>query len=181
MTYCTAQRLEEKFGWLREYREEVERWSRWLQLTDTTVDIVRCQGYFAQTRIRVSNKLQGLVDDSDSVSLRDELITFVDEQSDKAHESERLPDSTEVLESSFGKLKAIEGDQQRGGFTGLILIWSALFGDLSSELIARAMNASPLKVVKRWLADHLGPTVQSKRAAMTHAFRKRVAEKPEET
>jgi hypothetical protein len=181
LAHCTAQRLEEKFGWLREYREEVERWSRWLELTDTTVDIIRRHGYSTQTAIRVSNELSAFVDDPDSSSLRDELIAFVQEQSAKAHEGERLPGSTEVLESSFGKLKAIEGDQQRSGFTGLILVWSALFGDLSSELIARAMNATPLKVVKRWLADHLGSTVQSKRAATTHALRKRAAEKPEET
>jgi hypothetical protein len=181
LTYCSAQRLEEKFGWLREYREEVERWSRWLELTDTTVEIIRGHGYSAPTAIRVSNELSTLVHDADSCSLRDELIAFVQAQSAKTHEGERLPGSTEVLESSFGKLKAIEGDQQRSGFTSLILIWCALFGDLSSDLIARAMNATPLKAVKRWMAGRLGPTVQSKRAATTHALRKRAAEKPEET
>lgn len=183
LTHCTEQRLNEKFDWLREYREDIERWSRWLELTNTTVDLIRRYGYSGQMPARVAKELSALVDGPDTCSLRDELIAFVEEQSAKAkaHEGERLPGSTEILESSFGKLKAIEGEHQRSGFTSLILIWAALFGDLSSVLIQRAMNATPLKLVKRWLADHLGPTVQSKRAATSHALRSKTAEKPEET
>ena len=181
LTHCTEQRLKEKFDWLREYREDIERWSRWLKLTDTTVDLIRRYGYSKQTQARVVNDLSALADGPDTCSLRDELIAFVEEQSAKAHEGERLPGSTEILESSFGKLKAIEGEHQRSGFTSLILIWAALFGDLSSGLIHRAMNATPLKLVKRWLVDQLGPTVQSKRAATSHALRRKTAEKPEET
>jgi hypothetical protein len=181
LTYCTEQRLKEKFDWLREYREDIERWSRWLELTDTTVDLIRRYGYSSQTQARVAKELSTLGDGPDTCSLRDELMAFVEEQSAKAHEGERLPGSTEILESSFGKLKAIEGEHQRSGFTSLILIWAALFGDLSSSLIHRAMSATPLKVVKRWLASQLGPTVQSKRAATSHALRNKTAEKPEET
>jgi hypothetical protein len=181
LTYCTQQRLDQKFGWLREYREEIERWSSWLALTETTVDLVRRHGYSARTQARVAKELSALVDGPDTSALRDELVAFVKEQSDKAHEGERLPGSTEILESSFGKLKAIEGEHQRSGFTSLILVWAALFGDLSSRVIHRALCATPLKVVKRWLADQLGTTVQSQRAATSHALRKKTAEKPEET
>ena len=48
-----------------------------------------------------------------------------------------MPGSTEILESSFGKLKEIEGAQSRSGFTSLILLWAALFGATTSQLIRR--------------------------------------------
>ena len=181
LTYCSEQRLKEKFDWLREYRQDMECWSAWLEMTDRCVDLIRRYGYSVQTQARLAKELSALAGGSDVCSLGDELLAFVEEQSSKAHPGERLPGSTEILESSFGKLKAIEGEQQRSGFTSLILIWAALFGDLSSGLIHRAMKATPLKVVKRWLAAQLGPTVQSKRAATSHALRTNTAEKPEET
>jgi hypothetical protein len=34
---------------------------------------------------------------------------------------ERLPGTTEVLESCFGKLKGLEDGQSKSGFTGLVL------------------------------------------------------------
>lgn len=49
--------------------------------------------------------------------LSEELPSFVSSQSAKASASERLPGSTDVLESCFGPFKVLEKDQSRGGFT----------------------------------------------------------------
>jgi hypothetical protein len=46
---CSVDRLNEKFGWLREYRAEIDLWSNWLALTDGTLDIVRRHGYSSST------------------------------------------------------------------------------------------------------------------------------------
>ena len=67
-----------------------------------------------------------------------------------------IPGSTDILESSFGKLKEIEGDQSRIGFTNLILIWTALLGATISEVTRQAMTQVPAKLVTAWVSNNLG-------------------------
>ena len=118
---------------------------------------------------------------AESELLKQELTTIVDTESSKAKPGERLPGSTEILESSFGKLKEIEGDQSRSGFTSLILIWAALFGVTTPPVIRDAMTRVSVKHVKEWIQTKLGSTIQSKRAKLAHALRQKSTENPEET
>ena len=177
---CHVDRLNEKFGWLREYRAEIALWSSWLALTDRTLDIVRCHGYSTSTVTRVEQTLTETSNTPETDLLKTELIDIVKAESSKLGEGERTPGSTEILESSFGKLKEIEGDQSRSGFTSLILIWAALFGTTTAEVIRDAMTQVPGKLVQKWITKHLGATIQSKRAKLGHALRKMLTGKPEE-
>ena len=94
----------------------------------------------------------------------------------------RLPGSTEVLESSFGKFKSLEGDQQKGGFTQFVLSYAALLAETTTELIETAINETPWKRVKAWSNAHLGTTVQAKRVIAHRAVgSKNAQQNPEET
>jgi len=177
---ASAERLNEKFGWMRDYRADVQQWSGWLAIIDATLDIVRRDGYCASTSGKVTQVLDALPKTAESELLKQELIAIVDTESSKAKPGERLPSSTEILESSFGKLKEIEGNQTHSGFTSLILIWAALFGVTTPPLIRDAMTHVSVKHVKEWIQTNLGPTVQSKRAKLAHALRKKATENPEE-
>ena len=85
------------------------------------------------------------------------------------------------MESSFGKLKEIEGDQSRSGFTSSIVIWAALFGATTATVIRDAMTQVPGKRVQKWVSKHLGATIQSKRAKLGHVLRKKLTGKSEES
>ena len=178
---ASVERLNAKFGWLRDYRADVQQWSGWLAITDATLDIVRRGGYCASTSGKVKQVLDELPKTAESELLKQELTTIVDTESSKAKQGERLPGSTEILESSFGKLKEIEGDQSRSGFTSLILIWAALFGVTTPPVIRDAMTRVSVKHVKEWIQTKLGSTIQSKRAKLAHALRQKSTENPEET
>lgn len=177
LAHCTAERLEEKFGWLREYREDLAHWSELQALVDQAVDCVRRQGYSAETARSLPSQLARHVRSEAGSKMRDELVEFVSEQSQTVT-TERLPGSTEVLESSFGKLKSIEGDHQRGGFSGMLLAWAALCGHSSPETIECAMKSTPVKVVKRWISKHLGTTLHSRRRTACNATQ--AQEKPQD-
>ena len=56
-SFCNVDRLNTKFQWLREYREDVALWSSWLALTDATLKIVRCNGYCSSTSDEVQQAL----------------------------------------------------------------------------------------------------------------------------
>ena len=155
-------------------------WSSWLALTDVTLDLVRCHGYCSSTAADVKQSLTAISDTPEKELLKRELLEIVNTESQKARVGVRMPGSTEILESSFGKLKEIEGSQSKSGFTSLILIWAALFGATTSEVIRQALTDVPVKLVNAWIRTRLGQTIQSKRASLAHALRIKATEKPEE-
>jgi hypothetical protein len=177
---CSVDRLHAKFAWLREYREDLAVWSGWLTLTEVALDLVRRHGYCTSTAADVKEALTAISDTPEKELLTGELLEIVNAESSKAGDGTRMPGSTEILESSFGKLKEIEGEQSQCGFTSLVLIWAALFGVTTSEVIRRALIEVPVKLVNAWVRASLGQTVQSKRASLAHALRINATEKPEE-
>jgi len=162
LRHGTPERLDEKLGWLREYRAALVEWFEWHTLAQATIDEVRHQGYASDTVGRVERRLQSAASTPSAAVLRDELIAFVAAESAAARPDERLPGSSEILESAFGQLKALEGDHQKGGFTGLLLSLGALVGRLDATTIGTALLKTPWKLVPKWLTENLGQTLASK-------------------
>jgi hypothetical protein len=157
----TADRVREKLGWLREYREALRVWSAWHDLIKQTWEFVRRHGYYLGAGLKLA---AALPEASGSVGeLREQLISFVRSESAKANLGERLPGSTEVLESCFGKLKALERDQSKSGFTGLVLSVGAMVSQRSAEWIRQGLEKCRVRDVWDWCKEKLGQSVQSKR------------------
>jgi len=76
------------------------------------------------------------------------LIAFVTEQESQVHQGERLPGSSEVIESVFGKMKRLEQDQSKNGFTSLLLGLSALVSTTTNTVIQKALETVPTKQVE---------------------------------
>lgn len=163
LQHCTAERLEEKFGWLREYRQDLAGWQEYEAISQAVFEVVRGEGYGRGVSGLAAERSRRHVRSDAGEILQSELVTFVSQQSALAPEGSRLPGSTEVLESSFGKFKSLEGDQQKGGFTSLVLSYAALLGETTTELIGTAIESTPWKRVQSWCRKHLGLTVQAKR------------------
>jgi len=163
MAYCTEARLEEKVGWLREYDAALSEWEEYQGLLDATVEYIRGHGYGRGASEELQRRLPPLVRSSAGQALQEELVSFVAKESQTARSGERLPGSTEILESSFGTWKSLEGENQRGGFTSLILGYAALLSQTTREVIATAIETTPVKAVTKWCREHLGKTVRSKR------------------
>jgi hypothetical protein len=182
LQYGTVERLEVKFGWLREFRAELREWSEWQALAEAAMTRVRGDGYHAGAAEQVEADLRPLVRSPTGAELSTELVAFVAQQSAVARAGERLPGSSEILESSFGKWKAMEGEHAKGGFTQLVLGYAALLGETTSGLIGRALEATPMKQVTQWCGEHLGVTLQAKRTAAYRSVRPPTAQqKSEET
>jgi hypothetical protein len=163
LRYITLERFEEKFGWLRDYKKPIRDWSQMQNVIDVTVDFVRCNGHSCDSAQDLRRSLEPLVLNGPAQALRDELVTFVAGESQKANKGERLPGSSEVLESAFGKFKEIEGNQSRGGFTGLLLALPAIFGGFTVDTVRKALEFAKTRDVIQWVRDRLGQSHQSKR------------------
>jgi hypothetical protein len=172
----TPERLEEKLGGVRLYREELAQWRQWQELVDEAVEQIGAFGLDRDSTPELHRRLEPWRLSEKSRSLAEDLLAFVEEQSSRARPGERLPGSTEVLESCFGKYKALEKGQSQGGFTSLLTAFGSLLATATSRTVKQAMQAVPTRKVGEWCQKHLGKTVFAQRreifAAATKAQQK---------
>lgn len=159
----TPERLQDKLGWLNDFRTAVGQWSEWQQLVQTAVKFVNQNGLYSGAVRDLKRILPKTPQHDSSRDLATTVLAFVREQAKKARPGERLPGSTEILESSFGKFKVLEREQSKGGFTSLVLAFGALLGKTTQQAITLALQQSPTQVVTDWCREHLGTTLFSQR------------------
>jgi hypothetical protein len=156
-------RLQEKFGWLLDFGPELQEWRRCYLVAARAEQAVRNFGLYRGVSGDVQRRLKAVTSEGPSKQMAAELVAFVAEQSKEVKEGERVPGSTQVLESCFGTLKTLEKDQSRSGFTGLVLGLGALLGKVSKEVARQALASTPIKAVRRWCEQNIGQSFQSKR------------------
>ena len=169
LRYGTLERLEEKLGWLRQFREPLIRWSHMEQTIDVVVDLVRTQGLYRGAAKDLRKRLSALSLVPEAAQLARELTAFVASQARRTRRGERLPGSSEVIESCFGKFKTLEREQTKGGFTGLLLALAACVSERTQEVVQKALQTSKTREVFDWIRTKLGATVGSKRRAAYQA------------
>ena len=158
-----SERADLRYGWLRDYRTSIEKWSRWEATVRASVSYVRTRGLSVDSESGLRTHLSALPPELYDEALATELGTFVRESSAAAGPGECLVGSTEVLESLFGKWKTLERQESQSGITGLILSLGALLGAWPSSRIQAALEATPVKHVVRWCQENLPSSVQSQR------------------
>jgi hypothetical protein len=150
-----------KLGWLAEFRAEIADWSACQAIIGATLDFVRRQGLYIGAGVDLAAQLPAV--SGGAGKLREKLIDFVTRQSSQARIGERLPGTTEVLESCFGKLKAIEDGQSKSGFTGLVLSLGAMVGKLEVTTLKTMLERVGVREVVTWCREKLGISIQSRR------------------
>ena len=156
-------RLAEKLGWVKGFRDQLQEWNALLALTTTAERVVRTQGIYRGCERVVEKQLVSLVETPRTKRVREELVKFVAGEALKTRAGERLLGSSEVIESIFGKLKRIERDQARSGFTALVLSIPAMVSTTTHEVIHKALETVPTKKVAEWSKRFLGQSVQAQR------------------
>jgi hypothetical protein len=157
------ERLQEKCGWVSGLREAIAEWSEWQAVVNISVEFVNRQGIFRGVAKQLRQALPRQFKYPSSQKLAQELVEFVRRQARRVKPGERLPGSTEVLESCFGKMKVLEKQQSRGGFTGLVVAFGAIVCQITTTVVKTAMLQSSTRMVWKWCKDHLGTTLFGKR------------------
>ena len=101
------------------------------------------------------------------------LIDFCHEQSKVVPVGQVWLGSSEIIESLFGKLKSLEQDQSKGGFTSLVLGAAACVGKVDADIIGAAMRQVSTADVDAWTKEQMGLTVLSKRRKALGSWRKK--------
>ena len=157
------EQVQEKLGWITQFRQSIEEWGELLQLITTTESFVRQQGLYHGADLELKVRLQSLAHTDRTRRVGTELVAFVAQEAAKAHPNERLLGSSEVIESVLGKLKRLQQDQAKSGLTGLLLSIGAMVSTTTVEVVQKALETVPTKKVLTWCKEMLRQSVQAKR------------------
>lgn len=165
--------LQEKLGWLAEYREALDGWSVLLTIAETAEGYVRQEGYHAGAAEQLGQRLSGRGINAAAQAMESAVLQFVAGQSAEAGQGEHLIGSTEVLESLIGRYKRLQGTDSQAGVTPLLLSVGAMVLELTAQTMGHALAAIRTCDVLQWCREHLGLTLQAQRR---HAY---AEQKPE--
>jgi hypothetical protein len=170
-----AKRMNEKLGWLRNFREELAAWNRCQQVMQTCLKFTNTQGVYCGAAADLEQLLLAQAKEHGqlcelSATMREKLIEFV-----KTSEAELLPNerawlSTENLESAFGLFKRLEGQHSKGGFTSLIAAMPTLLTHWTPALVRECLQTTSVKQMKQWLKENLPKTLNAKRQIAYREF-----------
>jgi hypothetical protein len=166
-----AERLEEKLGWLRSFATELAAWRECQQVISAGVTFINKRGLFPGAGGQLGAVLGANLVHAASRQLAQRLADFVAAAEGQLKQGERLPMSTEILESSFALYKQLERQHSKGGFTSLLAGFGALLKPATEESIRRAFSTVSVKDVHQWARKNLGVTLNSKRIAAYKEFR----------
>ena len=161
----STERMQEKLGWVEQYAGEITVWQECQDVVSTSVTFINQQGLFQG----VSNELRAVIGNeleyATSNELAQRLIDFVAESEVPLGEGERLPMSTEILESTFGLYKQLERQHSKSGFTSLLACLPALLKPTTPEGVTAAFVRTSAKDVTAWTNENFRSTVASRRHA----------------
>jgi hypothetical protein len=152
-----------KLGWIMTFREELKEWEDLLQIISTTESFVRKNGLYSDCHLELKDLMAFMAHTERNKKVREQLLAFVLEESLKAKPKERLLGSSEVIESVFGKLKRLEHDQAKSGFTSLLLSIAAMVSTTTKDVVEKALKTVPTKEIYGWCKKNIGQSVQSMR------------------
>ena len=153
----------EKLSWIDSFKAPLLEWKEMLDVTKTAEEFIRKRGIFSQAELFLQQLPSMNPSSPKAQEISKELVQFVQLQSLKVTLKERLPGTTEVLESVFGKFKRIEKDQIKNGFTSMILALPAMLSKTTKEIVTTAMKQVSTKMPRLWSNDNLGQTGNAKK------------------
>ena len=165
----TDQRLMEKFGWVREFSKEIAIWNECQDVVSSGVTFINEQGLFPGVTEEM-RALIGTTSSSMGTEVKRRLLEFTLESEKLLNEGQRVPISTEILESSFGLYKQLERQHSKGGFTSLLAAFGSLLRPVTPETVRRDLARVPVKNMRAWVRRHIGSTLTSKRQAAYKEF-----------
>lgn len=168
--HTTEERMNEKLRWLTAFVDDIGRWNACQSVVNASLTFINTQGLFRGAARELAKQLLRLRTCSAAAEVADRLVEFVLESELQLSPDQRLPLSTEILESSFGLFKQLERQHSRGGFTSLLAGFGALLRPATAESVRESFARVSTKQMRAWVSENLKTTVASKRRAACREF-----------
>ena len=167
------ERLQAKFAWIAGYADQIPMWRACQDVVSTFVTFANEQSLHHGASAKLAAAI-GELKHREARELRDRLVRFVLESESALQPGERLPMSTQLLESLFGQYKQLEGQQSKSGFTGLVSCIPLLHRLPTPASVRASFAQVTKKQVADWVTKHVGRTLTSQRRTAYAEHRKAV-------
>lgn len=157
------QKVIEKLAWVASFRKQLKQWQGLLKLLKSSENFIRKEGLYCNCELDLQALIEPVAKTKRQQMVSRELIAFVKEEAAACKANERLLGSSEVIESVFGKLKRLEQDQAKSGFTSLLLSVPAMLSTVTPDVVQAALETVSNKELRLWQKNVLGKSVQAKR------------------
>jgi len=168
--------LELYCSWVRQHEGLIERLKQFDLISRHAREHIRNQGLCStsgESLLTLMTLITGPLDfHLAACQYAGQIIDFVSEQALMVPSGQIWIGTSEILESMFGKLKGLERDQSKGGFSSLVLGAVACVGKFDAETVSAAMAAVTTKDVEAWVKKEIGETFFSKRRKALGAARR---------
>jgi hypothetical protein len=152
-------RFNEYFGWMSKFEFFYEIIQQKVGITEIIKDTVRRGGYSMKIYEHLIELFDLMPLDKGVRCFICKALDAVNEEVEKLDEEERLPATTEIVESLFGSHKN-HSTCGGHGITGNVLTLGALVGKtLTSEEIRKTMEETPVQSMLGWVNDKVGDTL----------------------
>jgi len=168
---CSKDYLTEKLGWLADFQNDLEQWKELIHIVDKAETFIKFQGIYQDCHLDLMQVPTFRAKTHRARCVRSELLDFVEQESAKAGKNERLLGSSEIIESVFGKIKCLEHDQSKSGFTVFILSLAAIVSETTTEVVHKALETIPTSKIHQWFKQNIGRSVQAKRTRINRLIK----------
>lgn len=162
----TLDRMEEKLGWLRTFAASIPQWQECQEVISTTLTFLNTKGIFPGVIKEYQKVMEGVAKGPMAQQLVRETEGLLGEYEATLGPTERLPISTEILESSFSLYKQLEQQHSKSGFTSLLLTYPILLCATTAQEVTACFAKVKIAEVKKWAKENLPNTLASRRQRM---------------
>jgi hypothetical protein len=171
--------FEQHCGWIHKHKALLERLKQFDFISQKTRQYIRENGICFRTGDLVDSMLEtemaSLEFNMEACEYAGQLVDFLREQSRIVPFGQVWIGTSEIIETLFGKMKSLEQDQSKGGFTSLVLGVAACAGKIDADLVREAMKQVKSADVDAWIKEQMGPTILAKRRQALGGWRKNKA------
>ena len=159
------ERMQDKLGWVQDYEDDIAAWQECQDVVSRSLTFINEQFLFQGAAAGLRSAIGDSLKHDKSKELAKRLIDFVHDAEQQLRVGERLPMSTEILESVFGLYKQLERQHSGSGFTSLLACLPALLKPATPAGVSKAFKRVSARDVTSWVKEHFGSTVTSRRNA----------------
>jgi hypothetical protein len=169
--------LDEKLGWLRERREEVQQYAWLREVITRTQEEVKVGGLDSQTAERVWRRLGPEVLGAPRWQpLLTKLRAYLEEEGGKVPAGQTWLGCSDVIESLFGQYKWLLEKSGSAEVGSSALLLPLLTVEVTPALVSEGLQAVGVETLRDWQQEQLGRSTLSKVRQMRQAYDRRQAQ-----
>lgn len=156
-------RMESKLGWLRELAPHIQEWRECQMVISTLLAHFNANGVFRGAAASFHQQFAHRIRSASSRKLLDTGLACIRRVEKQLRSRQRLPISTEILESTFARYKQLEQQHAKGGFTSLLPVFATLTKPTTPHEVKCSLARVKVVHVRKWLSKNLAQTLASRR------------------